>query len=142
MSGVVSSVQLTVGEKTTDTAAFLLADTSGGLRFTTQVSREDAVYVDSGDTVALKAGDRTWEDMTVLSTETEEDHTVKVTVYVPKKQFPWGQMQVWSCVKLRKNILSRCQSPPYTAKKTNILYTRWKKRIRCLEERMWQRKQM
>ena len=90
MSGVVSSVQLTVGEKTTDTAAFLLADTSGGLRFTTQVSREDAVYVDSGDTVALKAGDRTWEDMTVLSTETEEDHTVKVTVYVPKKTISLG----------------------------------------------------
>lgn len=90
MSGVVSSVQLTVGEKTTDTAAFLLADTSGGLRFTTQVSREDAVYVDTGDTVILKAGDRTWEDMTVLSTETEEDHTVKVTVYVPKKTISLG----------------------------------------------------
>lgn len=90
MSGVVSGVQLTVGEKTTDTAAFLLADTSGGLRFTTQVSREDAVYVDAGDTVTLKAGDRTWEDMTVLSTETEEDHTVKVMVYVPKKTISLG----------------------------------------------------
>lgn len=90
MSGVVSSVQLTVGEKTMDTAAFLLADTSGGLRFTTQVSKEDAIYVDTGDTVTLKAGDRTWEDMTVLSTETEEDHTVKVTVYVPKKTISLG----------------------------------------------------
>lgn len=90
MSGVVSGVQLTVGEKTTDTAAFLLADTSGGLRFTTQISKEDAVYVDTGDTVALKAEDRTWEDMTVLSTETEEDHTVKVTVYVPKKTISLG----------------------------------------------------
>lgn len=90
MSGVVSGVQLTVGEKTTDTAAFLLADTSGGLRFTTQVSKEDAVYVDTGDTVTLKAGDRTWEDMTVLSTETQEDHTVKVTVYVPKKTISLG----------------------------------------------------
>ena len=90
MSGVVSSVQLTVGEKTTDTAAFLLADTSGGLRFTTQVSKEDAIYVDTGDTVTLKAGDRTWEDMTVLSTETQEDYTVKVTVYVPKKTISLG----------------------------------------------------
>lgn len=90
MGGVVSSVQLTVGEKTTDTAAFLLADTSGGLRFTTQISKEDAVYVDTGDTVTLKAGDQTWEDMTVLSTETEKDHTVKVTVYVPKKTISLG----------------------------------------------------
>ena len=73
-----------------DTAAFLLADTSGGLRFTTQVSKEDAIYVDTGDTVTLKAGDRTWEDMTVLSTETEEGHTVKVTVYVPKKTISLG----------------------------------------------------
>ena len=90
MGGVVSSVQLTVGEKTTDTAAFLLADTSGGLRFTTQISKEDAVYVETGDTVTLKAGDQTWEDMTVLSTETEKDHTVKVTVYVPKKTISLG----------------------------------------------------
>ena len=67
-----------------------MADTSGGLRFTTQISKEDAVYVDTGDTVALKAEDQTWEDMTVLSTETEEDHTVKVTVYVPKKTISLG----------------------------------------------------
>ncbi len=91
MGGVVSSVQLTVGEKTTDTAAFLLADTSGGLRFTTQISKEDAVYVDTGDTVTLKSGDQTWEDMTILSTETEKDHTVKVTVYVPKKTISLGE---------------------------------------------------
>lgn len=90
MNGVVSSVQLAVGEKTPDTAAFLLADTSGGLRFTTQISKEDAVYVDIGDEVTLKVQNQTWENMTVLSTETEEDQTVKVTIYVPKKTISLG----------------------------------------------------
>lgn len=90
MNGVVSSVQLAVGEKTPDTAAFLLADTSGGLRFTTQISKEDAVYVDIGDEVTLKVQNQVWENMTVLSTETEEDQTVKVTIYVPKKTISLG----------------------------------------------------
>lgn len=90
MNGVVSSVQLAVGEKTPDTAAFLLADTSGGLRFTTQISKEDAVYVDIGDEVTLKVQNQTWENMTVLSTETEKDQTVKVTIYVPKKTISLG----------------------------------------------------
>jgi len=83
-------VQLIVGQKSMDTAAFLMSDTSGGMSFTTQISKEDAVYVMTGDPVTLKSGDQVCEELTVLSTETNEDETVKVTVYVPKDTFTLG----------------------------------------------------
>lgn len=86
----VSKILLTAGDRTTETAAFLLADLSEGARFTTQISKEDAKYVVVGDAVTLKVSDKSYEDMTVLSTETNEDSSVSVTVYVPKKTISIG----------------------------------------------------
>lgn len=86
----VSKVLLTAGDRTTETAAFLLADLSEGVRFTTEISKEDAKYVVVGDVVTLKVNDKSYEDMTVLSTETNENSSVRVTVYVPKKTISIG----------------------------------------------------
>lgn len=89
-NATVSKILLTAGDRTTETAAFLLADLSEGARFTTEISKEDAKYVVVGDAVTLKVNDKSYEDMTVLSTETNEDSSVSVTVYVPKKTIPIG----------------------------------------------------
>ena len=89
-NATVSKILLTAGDRTTETAAFLLADLSEGARFTTEISKEDAKYVVVGDAVTLKVNDKRYEDMTVLSTETNEDSSVRVTVYVPKKTIPIG----------------------------------------------------
>ena len=89
-NATVSKILLTAGDRTTETAAFLLADLSEGARFTTQISKEDAKYVVVGDAVTLKVSDKSYEDMTVLSTETNEDSSVRVTVYVPKKTISIG----------------------------------------------------
>lgn len=86
----VSKILLTAGDRTTETAAFLLADLSEGARFTTEISKEDAKYVVVGDVVTLKVNDKSYVDMTVLSTETNEDSSVRVTVYVPKKTISIG----------------------------------------------------
>lgn len=86
----VSKILLTAGDRTTETAAFLLADLSEGARFTTEISKADAKYVVVGDAVTLKVNDKSYEDMTVLSTETNEDSSVRVTVYVPKKTISIG----------------------------------------------------
>ena len=86
----VSKILLTAGDRTTDSAASLLADLSEGARFTTEISKEDAKYVVVGDAVTLKVNDKSYEDMTVLSTETNEDSSVRVTVYVPKKTISIG----------------------------------------------------
>ena len=53
----VSKILLTAGDRTTETAAFLLADLSEGARFTTEISKEDAKYVVVGDVVTLKVND-------------------------------------------------------------------------------------
>ena len=86
----VSKILLTAGDRTTETAAFLLADLSEGARFTTEISKEDAKYVVVGDAVTLKVNDKSYVDMTVLSTETNEDSSVRVIVYVPKKTISIG----------------------------------------------------
>ena len=90
MSGTVTAIQVAVGEKTADTAAFLLSDSSGGMRFTTTVSADDAVYISAGDTVSLFQNEKEYENMEVLATETNADGMVEVTVYVPKKTLPLG----------------------------------------------------
>lgn len=102
MSGTVTSVQITVGQQTGDTSAFLIADTSGGMRFTTQISKEDAVYVLSGDLVTLQANEKKYEDLEVLSTENTEDELVKVTVYVPKKTLSLGEQASMEISKFSK----------------------------------------
>lgn len=88
--GTVTQIQLAVGQKTAETASFLMTDASGGMSFTAQISKEDAVYVMAGDKVTLKSLNQTYEDFEVLSVETNEDETVKVTVYVPGDTFALG----------------------------------------------------
>lgn len=88
--GTITQVQLAVGQKTAETAAFLMSDASGGMSFMAQISKEDAAYIMVGDLVTLKSADQTYEDFEVLSVETNEDETVKVTVYVRKGTFALG----------------------------------------------------
>lgn len=102
MSGTVTSVQITVGQQTGDTSAFLIADTSGGMQFTTQISKEDAAYVMVGDLVTLQANEKKYEDLEVLSTENTEDELVKVTVYVPKKTLSLGEQATMEISKFSK----------------------------------------
>lgn len=90
VDGTIAQVQLVVGQRSMDTAAFLMSDISGGMSFTTQISKEDAVYVMVGDLVTLKSGNQTYEELTVLTVETNADETVKVTVLVPKETLELG----------------------------------------------------
>ena len=90
VDGTVTSVLLSVGQWSSATAAFLMSDASGGMSFTTQIGKEDAKYVLAGDTVSLKCGEETYEDLSVLSVETNEDETVQVTVYVPRDTLALG----------------------------------------------------
>lgn len=90
MNGMIQKIQITVGEKTADTAAFMLANTSNGLRFTTTIPKEDADYISEGDRVTLSVGKQKYEDMKVISLKTQKDASVTVTVYVPKKTIAVG----------------------------------------------------
>lgn len=91
MDGTVTKVQLEAGQRTGGTAAFLMSDTSGGMSFTTEISKEDAVYVTAGDTVTLRTVDKEYEELSVVSVETDEDEAVKVTVFVPKDTLSLGE---------------------------------------------------
>lgn len=90
MDETVTQVQIVAGQRTTETAAFLMSDTAGGMLFTTQISKEDAMYVTAEDTVTLKSAGTSYEEFSILSLTMNEDETVNVTVYVPKDTLALG----------------------------------------------------
>lgn len=108
MNGMIQKIQITVGEKTADTAAFMIANTSKGLRFTTTIPKEDADYISEGDRVTLSVGEQKYEDMKVISLKTQKDASVTVTVYVPKKTIAVGTQAsmeaVWTSDEYRRTI--------------------------------------
>lgn len=108
MNGMIQKIQITVGEKTADTAAFMIANTSKGLRFTTTIPKEDADYISEGDRVTLSVGEQKYEDMKVISLKTKKDASVTVTVYVPKKTIAVGTQAsmeaVWTSDEYRRTI--------------------------------------
>lgn len=84
MDVTVTLVAVSVGQRTGDSAAFLVSDMSGGQLFTTTVTREDAEFVAVSDPVTLVSGGKKYEELSVLSLSTREDDTVEVTVFIPK----------------------------------------------------------
>ena len=104
MDATVTQVAVSVGQRTADSAAFLVSDTSGGQLFTTTVTREDAEFVAVSDPVALVSGGKTYEELSVLSLSTREDDTVEVTVFVPEDTIAPGAYARMELVK---------QSPEY-----------------------------
>lgn len=73
VSGVVTQSFLSVGQKTSDTAAFTLADLSSGMRFVAEVRKEDKKYVQAGDEVTLKTAGGTVSDLKVETIEKKQD---------------------------------------------------------------------
>ena len=98
--GVITGLALVTGQKTTDTAAVTMADNSSGMRYVARLSREDAAYLSVGDAVTLSAGGRTFENLSVLSMETEEEQkNVVVTVLLEPGLLSIGSNAVLSATK-------------------------------------------
>lgn len=92
VEGTVMKIQLEAGEKTGDTAAVFMSVASGGMSFSTEISKEDAIYVKKGDMVTLKTAEKEYEELSVTSVEADEEtDCVKVTVFVPKNTISPGE---------------------------------------------------
>ena len=89
--GSVVKIQLETGQRTGETAAFLMSVSAGAMSFTTEISEEDAAYVAAGDTVTLWADDKEYEGLSVVSVERAEEDAVKVTVFVPEAAIAPGE---------------------------------------------------
>lgn len=91
-SGVVTNLNVSVGQKTMDTAVATMSDESAGLRFAAQISVEDAEYVSAGDKVALSGIGKSAEDCEVISVEADETgDMLNVTVAVNSEDFKLGE---------------------------------------------------
>lgn len=99
VDGVITQIYLAVGQKTTDTAAFTMADLTSGLRYVAKIGKEDAAYVEVGDEVTLKAAGKEIPGLTVFSLEETDEDTVQVTVLVPQGEISMGEYAQMEVVK-------------------------------------------
>ena len=91
-SGVVTNLNVSVGQKTMDTAVATMSDESAGLRCVAQISVDDAEYVFAGDKVTLSGIGKSAEDCEVISVEADESgELMNVTVNVNSKEFKLGE---------------------------------------------------
>ncbi len=127
VEGVVTQVHLAVGQKTTDTAAFTMADLTSGLRYVAKISKEEAAYVAVGDTVTLKAAGKEVAELTVCSMEETEDGQVQVTVLVPAGSISMGQYA-------QMEVLKRSREYGATLPLTAIRTENGKKYVYVMEE--------
>ncbi len=100
VSGVVIQSFLSVGQKTSDTAAFTLADISSGMRFVAEINKEDKKYVQAGDAVTLKVTGGTVSDLKVETIEKKEgSENFVATVLLPPDKLSIGDSATMSIVK-------------------------------------------
>lgn len=84
VAGVITQCLVSVGQKTSDTAAFTMADISSGMKFIAQISQKDSKYVQVGDEVTLKVTGKEISDLKVEAIEeAKEGEQLKVTVLLP-----------------------------------------------------------
>lgn len=81
-AGVITEVYIKAGQRTTDTAAVTLTDTSMGLYYTAEIDKTDMEYAAVGDAVVLKKDGKEQGSFTVDAIETLEDGNARVTVQI------------------------------------------------------------
>ena len=81
-AGVITEVYIKAGQRTTDTAAVTLTDTSMGLYYTAEIDKADMEYAAVGDVVVLKKDGKEQGSFTVDAIETLEDGNARVTVQI------------------------------------------------------------
>ncbi len=91
--GLITGINITVGEKTSDGTAVKMADISKGFRFTAEISKEDQQYIGAGDLVTLTGnGGNAVEDLEVdsVTADDEEEDIYNIVVQVPDDSFELG----------------------------------------------------
>ncbi len=126
VDGIVLRCQIQTGEKTSDTAAMLLADLSQGCKFSGLVTEEQSKYIGVGDRVTLQASStgKRYEDLpvTTISTSQEAGGGYRLTVQLPANTLSHGaaaelrftrKSQVYSCCVPVSALHLDAQNQPY-----------------------------
>lgn len=103
-AGVVTSVLVNVGQRTSDSGIFTMTDDSAGVRFVGQIAREDAKYVSVGDELTLHTADKDFDGIPVTSVEMDESREfMNVTALLLAEDFSIGEMVSMNVLQESKN---------------------------------------
>lgn len=89
--GVVTAAYVSTGQLTSETAAFLLADSSQGWLFTAEVTQEQSKYIGTGDKVQLRleSSGKEYTNLPVVAFSSKDDGGT-LTVELPAADVPLG----------------------------------------------------
>lgn len=94
ITGVVTKVSITTGDKTSDGTAILMADTTSGVKFVAQIGIESEKYIAKNDEASIKPtnNDNTLEGLKVASVKANEENKemLDVTILLPKDSLEIG----------------------------------------------------
>lgn len=106
ISGVITKIAITTGDKTTDGTAILMADTSTGAKFQAQVSAEQEKFIAKNDVVNIKPANNgtDLEGLKVDSVKPNEENKemLDVTVLLPKDSLEIGTAAEFEVVRSSK----------------------------------------
>lgn len=94
VDGMITKINITTGEKTSDTTAILMADLEKGFRFVAEITREQEKYIGTGDLVTLTSGNKKMtleeQEVTAVRASEEQEDIYEVTVELPADSFDIG----------------------------------------------------
>ena len=114
-AGMIMEVYIQTGQRTTDTAAVTLTDTSAGLYYTAEIEKDELDYAAVGDAVVLKKDGKERGSFQVDAIETLENGNALVTVRMDADAAEKFRLGEALSMEIRQEALLHASTVPVTA---------------------------
>ena len=114
-AGMIMEVYIQTGQRTTDTAAVTLTDTSTGLYYTAEIEKDELDYAAVGDAVVLKKDGKERGSFQVDAIETLENGNALVTVRMDADAAEKFRLGEALSMEIRQEALLHASTVPVTA---------------------------
>ncbi len=114
-AGMITEVYIQTGQRTTDTAAVTLTDTSAGLYYTAEIEKDELDYAAVGDAVVLKKEGKERGSFQIDAIEMMENGNALVTVRMDAEAAEEFRLGEALSMEIRQEVLLHSSAVPVTA---------------------------
>lgn len=114
-AGMITEVYIQTGQRTTDTAAVTLTDTSAGLYYTAEIEKDELDYAAVGDAVVLKKEGKERGSFQIDAIEMMENGNALVTVRMDAEAAEEFRLGEALSMEIRQEALLHSSTVPVTA---------------------------
>lgn len=114
-AGMITEVYIQTGQRTTDTAAVTLTDTSAGLYYTAEIEKDELDYAAVGDAVVLKKEGKERGSFQIDAIEMMENGNALVTVRMDAEAAEEFRLGEALSMEIRQEVFLHSSTVPVTA---------------------------